>query len=618
MTSPVHVVIVAGDATLASQLRAALTDGKAPIEVCLEPDPQAAIARAADHVENPVDCLVATEDLGSTTGLDILEAIRRTRPGFPGVFVTDGAVDAITRMAHTEKATDYVFKQSVAAGTGELQTRIVQTCRDADRNETDRHERILAERTKELSAIHQAAELLLSTDQPFESLLEEFVNIVRRAFWSPALTDVRVAINDRVASTGTFDTGEHSILATETTSDGTVVELEVVHHDDPETPTSSPFLEEEQHLIETLLTLFAGRLERQQYVAELERARELFHNAEKLGKVGAWEIDFRTDDLYWTDGTRRIHDVPLSYEPTLQKAFAFYHPEDRERVESIIAACRETGETISGEFRLVTAQNAEKYVHIYGEPVTDETQDVTYRGYIQDLTESVQRTYHIDVLDRMLRHNLRNDLNIVSGYAEEIASRGDRTVAESAAHLQRTVSKLLDSVNKGRKASKILFDTQRPTSIDLTEAIPRWARDLQRRHPGAEITITPASTDSPLVAVSPGLRQAVTELVENSVEHSDRDTPHVQLDLEANAETIEIHVRDDGPGIPRHERTLVLDDVPVSPLEHSSGIGLWLTKLLVDRTGGMLSFPDDQSNGGVVTITLPRDEGSDRPELEME
>ena len=618
MTPSVLALIVADDATLAAQLRATLTEGEAPIEVWLEDDPQAAIARAIDPTGEPVDCLVATDDLGSTTGVDVLEAIRRTRPGFPAVFVTDGAVDAVIQASNEERTTEYVFHQSVVAGTGELQTRVMQASRGGAQDETEQHERLPTEQDKELSAIHQASELLFTAGQPVETLLEEFVKIVKHAFWSPALTDVRVALDERTVSTATFEATEQSILATETTTDGAVVELEVVLHASPETPTGSPFLEGEYHLIETLLTLFVSRLEHQEYVAELERARELFHNAEELGKVGAWELDFRTDDLYWTDGTRRIHDVSLSYEPTLEEAFAFYPPADRKRIESMIAACRETDETISGEFRLITAQNTEKCVRVYGEPVPDESQDVTYRGYIQDITESVQRTYHIDVLDRMLRHNLRNDLNIVSGYAEDIAAQGDRSVAEPAARLQRTVSKLLESVDKGRKASNILFDTKRPRSVDLTEAIPRWASALQQAHLDAEIAVRAATTDAPLVAVTPGLRQAVAELVENSIEHSDRDTPHVDLELVADSETIEIHVRDDGPGIPRHERTVVTGDVLSSPLEHSSGIGLWLAKLLVDRAGGMLSFPDDQSNGGVVSISLPRNEGSDRPELEME
>jgi PAS domain S-box-containing protein len=70
---------------------------------------------------------------------------------------------------------------------------------------------------------------------------------------------------------------------------------------------------------------------------ELERTRDFFEQAERLGNLGAWEFD-AAGDLTWTDGTRRIHEVDDAYEPTLEEALEFFDPDDRDRLEAAVEA----------------------------------------------------------------------------------------------------------------------------------------------------------------------------------------------------------------------------------------------------------------------------------------
>jgi signal transduction histidine kinase len=64
-----------------------------------------------------------------------------------------------------------------------------------------------------------------------------------------------------------------------------------------------------------------------------------------------------------------------------------------------------------------------------------------------------------------------------------------------------------------------------------------------------------------------------------------------------------VSVADDGPGIPDHERA-VLTDGEETALEHGSGLGLWLVHWVVERSGGRLSFAENDPRGSVVRMDL--------------
>lgn len=129
--------------------------------------------------------------------------------------------------------------------------------------------------------------------------------------------------------------------------------------------------------------------ERKRYEEELERTRDFFTEAEDLGNLGAWEVN-EDGSIIWTDGTRRIHGVGADYEPTLEEALEFFHPQDRETIAEAVEVAFERGESYEQELRLITAQGQQRWVRTRGK-VLDEEGSRTIRGYIQDITEQQSR-----------------------------------------------------------------------------------------------------------------------------------------------------------------------------------------------------------------------------------
>jgi PAS domain S-box-containing protein len=146
-----------------------------------------------------------------------------------------------------------------------------------------------------------------------------------------------------------------------------------------------------------------------QYRAEqdLEQIRDFFTGAERLGKLGAWEID-RDGNLVWTEGVKQIHEVGEEFEPTIQTALEFYHPADRDRVEQAAIDARDNGESYHLEARLTTAEGNDRWVWTSGEPVDSTGDGAVVRGYIQDITEQKRRERELERINKRLRTIVSN------------------------------------------------------------------------------------------------------------------------------------------------------------------------------------------------------------------
>jgi len=142
--------------------------------------------------------------------------------------------------------------------------------------------------------------------------------------------------------------------------------------------------------------------ERKEREAELERMRDFFTEAERLGNLGAWEFS-ASGDLVWTDGTRRIHEVDDAFEPTLEEAIRMFHPEDRESIEQAVENALQNGESFQREVRLITAKDNQRWVRTRGS-VRSETEQQTVRGFIQDITERKEREEELRQINAQLEN----------------------------------------------------------------------------------------------------------------------------------------------------------------------------------------------------------------------
>lgn len=227
----------------------------------------------------------------------------------------------------------------------------------------------------------------------------------------------------------------------------------------------------------------------------------------------------------------------------------------------------------------------------------------------------------IAVLNRVLRHNLRNEATVLQGHADLLAegidAETDPQLARSAA-IVRKRAETVGSLSDGAK--RIMQVSERGgagvRARNLTEIVDDVGSDANAAFPNAAISVSvtdaeasvdaDGSVDDYWAMADEDLGVALFELVENAVQHSDREKPTVTLSVSAEGEWLTVVVGDDGPGIPDHETAVLTGESSLTQLQHGSGLGLWVVKTISDASRGRLDFERSETGGSDVRFSLRR------------
>ena len=213
-----------------------------------------------------------------------------------------------------------------------------------------------------------------------------------------------------------------------------------------------------------------------------------------------------------------------------------------------------------------------------------------------------EREERLSVLNRVLRHNLRNEMTLILNYAGLIADAGESTqVRDAGEKIEERGEHLLGLGDLARDAVEAMDRADELVEMDLVDRVDQILRAVGSDYP--ETTVTIETPERAPVAVVPTFERAISNVVENAFVHNDADDPSVSVRITTDGETATLTVRDNGPGIPDQEIAAL--EGPEEPLEHGSGLGLWVTNWLVRKSDGELAFAANDPRGTVVRLTVP-------------
>src|SRR5438874_1598304 len=226
-------------------------------------------------------------------------------------------------------------------------------------------------------------------------------------------------------------------------------------------------------------------------------------------------------------------------------------------------------------------------------------------------------------------HELRTPLTAIYGSIRTLISRADaldesqrarllRMIEQESEHLAQIVDQLLVTaqIDRGRLRME-------ERDCDIAELCSSVIEAAEARKPESIQLglVAPASTP-PLKCDPPKLKQVLVNLVENAIKYSP-EGGRIEVRIADTPDRLRIDVQDEGLGIPPSEQARIFEkfyrlDAEMTRGVGGSGLGLYISREIVEQMGGLLSVRSRRGSGSTFTVMLPRIVSAARPRAERQ
>jgi PAS domain S-box-containing protein len=373
--------------------------------------------------------------------------------------------------------------------------------------------------------------------------------------------------------------------------------------------------------------------ERKLAVQAVLQSRHQLAEAQKLAHIGSYEWDIATNQLIWSDELFRIFGLePGDWEPSYEGFIERVHPDQRTHVNDVIQASVASRERLHDEYSVTRPNGEQRVIETYGEVVLGEDGEaIKLVGTAQDVTEKrrveqqlqLQREAEHELQSRSeflsrISHELRTPLNAILGFAQ-VLELGDldpdeqqsvKQILKGGTHLLELINEVLemsrvDSGNMSVSLESVSIAEIVTDALDLVG--PMASQHGVTLHNGLD-----EQGGRHALADKQRLKQVMLNLLSNGIKYN-QEGGSVTVSLEdVPDERVLLMVRDTGRGIPESKLAQVF--VPFDRLgaEQTSiegtGLGLTLSKLLVEAMGGTLSVESEPWVGSTFMVGLPASE----------
>ncbi len=307
-------------------------------------------------------------------------------------------------------------------------------------------------------------------------------------------------------------------------------------------------------------------------------------------------------EMFDAESKAHLREQPVSslyVDPSARKQFS-----DRLAAEGVVKNEELELETLTGEriWGSVTAV------------VTQTDGEVVFDGAIQDISErkAYEQTLkdqrdNLDILNQVLRHDIRNDLQLVLTYTELLEDHTDEEGKEYLQTVQTSAFNAVALTQTARDLAEVMLQSDiENESIKLAPVISNEQEEAQTSYPDATVSVE-GSLPNVSVTGNEMLGSVFRNLLKNAVQHNDNENPAATVSVTKREpdDVIEVRVADNGPGVPDEQKAKIFGKGEKGLHSDGTGIGLYLVQSLVDTYGGSVSVEDNEPRGTVFVVELP-------------
>lgn len=349
-------------------------------------------------------------------------------------------------------------------------------------------------------------------------------------------------------------------------------------------------------------------------------------------KLGIWDWDMETGEVLRDELLANM----LGYSPEemgdhLDDWEQLVHPDGKQRHDEALAEhiakdtdfyeCDYRMETTSGDYKWVRTMGTVVEWDDAGEPLRAVGIHLDIDDQKRNQLQLARRTEQLEALNRVVRHDIRNDMNVLHMWATELEEHVDEAGTEALEQILSASRHIIELTDVAREFIESLGmeDELDIEPVDLRDVLSNELNTQRRAYPDADFEV---HGKLPPVAVRGNemLSSVFRNLLVNAVEHNDSATPTVTVSVTVRERKVEVRVADDGPGIADPLKDAIFDKGSKG-LSGGTGIGLYLVETLVesyggdvwiadeaqrDTAGGQPDAPDNEPSGAVFVVELPR------------
>jgi PAS domain S-box-containing protein len=231
--------------------------------------------------------------------------------------------------------------------------------------------------------------------------------------------------------------------------------------------------------------------------------------------------------------------------------------------------------------------------------------DITTRKKAQQQLE--EQRNDLDILNQVLRHDIRNDLQVVTGYGDLLTDHVDEDGTEYLDTLQSSADHAAELTETARDIADVMLsreDAQQQDRVNLRSTLERELDKIESEYPNANLTVE-GSLPAVQVRANQLLDSVFRNLLSNAVQHNDKDVPEISVSATNHDGRVVVRIADNGPGVADNQKEEIFGKGEKGLDSSGTGLGLHLVHHLVTHYGGEVWVEDNDPEGAVFAVELP-------------
>jgi PAS domain S-box-containing protein len=378
------------------------------------------------------------------------------------------------------------------------------------------------------------------------------------------------------------------------------------------------FSQDDVQLAEDIARRAAAAIEN----AKLHRAvldqKDRLSLAHSAARMGTWHWDLIHQEMVWSDEFKEIHGIDHNRASTAGGGSGLIHPDDFDRVlREVNAVLNSDAEYVSTEHRAVAGDGRIFWVHSRGRiersaegkalSIIGITMDVTERHHAENALRRSEKLATAGRLAATVAHEINNPLESIVNLVY-LARQTAGIPQEAAEFLTTTDAELTRIAQIVRQTLGFYREAVDPRNSNISQIVAETCEVYRHRMNGRSVTCDMDLDESLYAHVIPGeLKQVIANLVANAVDAIDSGG-RIQVSVKRDGDAAVLTIADTGSGIEEEHMPHLFEPFFTTKAEVGTGLGLWVTKGIVEKQRGKISISSStapENHGTTIAVKLP-------------